>query len=149
MSGGRRGGASLIGIVLVSHGPLAEGLKGAAEMIVGPQSRFLTVSMGAAADLDELRAQIEDAAGRVVDPSEGERALVLVDLMGGSPSNASAYLASTGTQVVCGVNLPMLLEVLMNREDMSIDSLAEFALHAGKDGIISLTQILIDAQNHP
>ena len=139
----------MIGIVLVSHGPLAEGLKGAAEMIVGPQQRFLTVSMGAAADLDDVRAQIEDAVGRVTDASEAEGTLVLADLMGGSPSNACAYLASTGTQVVCGVNLPMLLEVLMNRDDMSADALAEFALHAGKDGIISLTQILKDAQNHP
>jgi mannose/fructose-specific phosphotransferase system component IIA len=118
-------------------------------MIVGPQQRFLTVSMGAAADLDDLRAQVENATARVAGNSEAEGTLVLADLMGGSPSNASAYLASAGTQVVCGVNLPMLLEVLMNREDMSVDALAEFALQAGKDGIISLTQILADAQNHP
>ncbi len=139
----------MIGIVLVSHGPLAEGLKGAAEMIVGPQQRFLTVSMGAAADLDDVRAQIEDAASKVAGSEGLEDVLVLADLMGGSPSNACAYMASTGTSVVCGVNLPMLLEVLMNRDDMSADALAEFALHAGKDGIISLTQVLRDAQSHP
>jgi mannose PTS system EIIA component len=139
----------LIGIVLVSHGPLAEGLKGAAEMIVGPQERFLTVSMGAAADLDAVRAQVEDAAARVAESSLSEDVLVLTDLMGGSPSNACAYMASTGMPVVCGVNLPMLLEVLMNRDDMRADALAEFALYAGKDGIISLTQILKDAQDHP
>lgn len=139
----------MIGIVLVSHGPLAEGLKGAAEMIVGPQQRFLTVAMGPAADVDVLRAQIEEAATSVAGEQASEGTLVLADLMGGSPSNACAYLSSTGMQVVCGVNLPMLLEVLMNREEMSADALAEFALHAGKDGIISLTQLIADAQKHP
>ena len=135
----REGEKFLVGIVLVSHGPLADGLKGAAEMIVGPQPSFLTVSMGPAADLDELRQRIEEAAAEV---SGAEGALILVDLMGGSPSNASAYLAASGTEVVCGVSLPMLLEVLMNREGMSVQQLAELALEAGKQGVISLTQML-------
>ncbi len=98
----------MIGIVLVSHGPLAEGLKGAAEMIVGPQECFLAIGMDPAAELDRLRAQIEAAVAEVASDSMG--ALVLVDLMGGSPANASAYLAAGGTPVICGASLPMLLE---------------------------------------
>lgn len=105
----------MIGIVLVSHGPLAEGRKGAAEMIVSPQERFLAIGMDPAADLDRLREQIEAAAARV---SAGDKTgtLVLVDLMGGSLANASAYLATNGTSVICGAKLPMLLEVLTTRE---------------------------------
>jgi len=131
----------LIGIVLVSHGPLAEGLKGAAEMIVGPQERFLAIGMDPAADLDRLREQIEAAAA---DASAGDKTevLVLVDLMGGSPANASAYLATNGTVVLCGANLPMLLEVLMARESASVQELTEIALQAAKDGVINLTQKL-------
>lgn len=129
----------MIGIVLISHGPLAEGLKGAAEMIVGPQERFLAIGMDPAADLDRLRAQIEAAA---TDAAGEKGVLVLVDLMGGSPSNASAYLATNGTPVICGANLPMLLEVLTSREHMSIEELTEIALQAGKDGVVNLTQML-------
>ena len=133
----------MIGIVLVSHGPLAEGMKRAAEMIVGPQEYFFTIGMEPAADLDDLRGRIEDA---VVQVGGRTNALVLADLMGGSPSNASAYLAAASTQVVCGVNLPMMLEVLMNREDMSVQDLADLALHAAKEGIVSLTHMLADKQ---
>jgi PTS system mannose-specific IIA component len=131
----------VIGIVVVSHGPLAEGLKDAAEMIVGPQERFQAIGMDAAADMDRLREQIE---GTVAEVGAGNDAgvLVLVDLMGGSPSNASAYLAAQGTPVICGANLPMLLEVLMAREHASIQELTDIALQTGKDGVINLTQIL-------
>jgi PTS system mannose-specific IIA component len=134
-------GAGLIGIVVVSHGPLAEGFKGAAEMIVGPQERFLAIGMNPAADLDRLREQIETAAKEV---SAGEEAgvLVLVDLMGGSPANASAYLATGGTAVICGVNLPLLLEVLTTREWANMQELTEIALQAARDGVIDLTQVL-------
>jgi PTS system mannose-specific IIA component len=130
----------VIGIVLVSHGPLAEGFKGAAEMIVGPQECFLAIGMDPAADVDQLRAQIEAAVTEVASNSMG--ALVLVDLMGGSPANASAYLATTGTPVICGASLPMLLEVLTSREHASVAELAGIALQAGKEGVINLTQVL-------
>ncbi len=130
----------MIGIVLVSHGPLAEGLRGAAEMIVGPQERFLAIGMDAAADLDRLRAQIEAAAAEVA--GDGEGVLVLVDLMGGSPANASAYLATAGTPVICGASLPMLLETLTSREHISATELAGIALQAGRDGVVNLTQLL-------
>ncbi len=136
----RERGAVLIGIVLVSHGPLAEGLKSAAEMIVGSQDRFLAIGMDPAADMDRLRAQIEAAATEAAAGESG--VLVLVDLMGGSPSNASAYLATSGTPVICGANLPMLLEVLTSRQHTSIEELVEIALQAGKDGVVNLTQLL-------
>lgn len=129
----------MIGIVLVSHGLLADGIKGAAEMIVGPQERFLAIGMDPAADVDWLRAQIESA---VAEANDGAGVLVLVDLMGGSPANASAYLATSGTPVICGASLPMLLEVLTSREHLSLRELTETALQAGKDGVVNLTQLL-------
>ena len=131
----------MIGIVLVSHGPLAAGLKGAAEMIVVPQERFQALGMDPAADLDRLRADIEAAAAEVAAGNPAE-VLVLVDLMGGSPANASAYLANGGTSVICGANLPMLLEVLLARERVGIQELTEIALQAAKDGVVNLTQML-------
>jgi PTS system mannose-specific IIA component len=120
---------------------LAEGLKGAAEMILGPQERFLAIGMDAAADLDRLREQIETAA---IEVAAGDKAgvLVLVDLMGGSPANASAYLARNGTPVICGANLPMLLEVLTTRDQSSAQELAETAFQSAKEGIINLTTLL-------
>ena len=136
---GKRG-VRVIGIVVVSHGPLAEGLKSAAEMIVGPQERFLAVGMDPAADMDRLRAQIEAAAAEVAagDPAG---VLVLVDLMGGSPANASAYLASSGTPVLCGTNLPMLLEVLGSRSGRGLADLTALAADAGRAAVTALSAI--------
>jgi PTS system mannose-specific IIA component len=127
----------VIGLVVVSHGSLADGLKDAAEMIVGPQTLFRTVGMGPAAHVGQLRQDIETAVGEVGGP---DYCLVLVDLLGGSPGNASAYLAVGGTPVVCGVSLPMLLEVLTAREadDMTAQALAERAIDAGKESIFDL-----------
>lgn len=129
----------MVGVVLVSHGPLAEGLKGAAEMIVGPQERFIAIGMNPAADIDDLRKQIEEAAAEV---GGGAEALILADLMGGSPANACAYLAASGTVVLCGVNLPMLLEVLTMRESSSVQELTEIAMNGAVEGIVNLTKTL-------
>ena len=134
-----KGHHDVVGIVIVSHGPLAEGLKGAAEMIVGPQERCRALGMDPAADLDRLRGEIEAAVAEV---AGAEEALVLVDMMGGSPSNASAYLAVGGTPVICGVNLPMLLEVLVMRESSTASALVEVALQTGKESVLNLGERL-------
>lgn len=135
-----RGGGCVVGIVVVSHGPLAEGLKGAAEMIVGAQPQFLALGMDPAADVDALRAEIEAAADQVRDDGG---VLVLVDLMGGSPANASAYLAVAGTPIVCGANLPMLLEILVQRASSSAQELAELVTTSGREGVVNLGQRLL------
>jgi PTS system mannose-specific IIA component len=132
-AGGR---AALVGVVLVSHGPLAAALKAAAEMIVGPQERLESVGMDPAADVEALRGEIESALARVAEGVEG--GLILADMLGGSPSNASGYAALAGTPVVCGVNLPMLLEVLLRREGAAPGELAEVALEAGRSGVADL-----------
>lgn len=132
----------MIGIVLVSHGTLAEGLKNAAEMIVGPQERLLAVSMEPEADLAALRRRIEQAVASAGSPGE---TLVLIDILGGSPANASARLASRGVSVICGVNLPMLLELLTQRENAALEELTSIATQAAKEGIINLTRQLRDA----
>ncbi len=129
----------MIGIVVVSHGPLAVGLIGAAEMIVGAQTNLRAVGMDPAAGVDQLRGEIESAVQAVGDANG---ALVLVDLLGGSPSNASAYLATAGTPVICGVNLPMLLELLMAREASTPRALADHAVQVGKNNILDLGQRL-------
>lgn len=129
----------MVGVVVVSHGPLADGLRGAAEMIVGAQDHLRTVGMNPAADVDQLRQQIEAAVDEVGGPAN---TLVLVDMLGGSPSNASAYLAVGGTPVVCGVNLPILLEVLTSRESMPLSDLVGLALQTGRESILDLGERL-------
>jgi mannose PTS system EIIA component len=108
-------------------------------MIVGPQTHLLTVSMQPDTDIASLHTVIEQAVAAVT--SDGG-ALVLVDILGGSPANASSSLALRGIQVICGINLPMLLELLIQREHVSQRELTAIALQAAKQGVIDLTQQL-------
>ena len=129
----------MIGIVLVSHGLLAEGMKNAAEMIAGPQEHFLTIGMQPEINLDSLRSELESAVSHV---RCNGGVLILIDILGGNPANASSHLALHGTQVICGVNLPMLLEILIQREHLTLRDLTSIAVQAAKEGVINLTQQL-------
>lgn len=129
----------MIGIVLVSHGLLAEGMKNAAEMIAGPQKHFLTIGMAPGIELESLSSELETAVCEVA--SAGE-VLILIDILGGNPAHASSRLAARGMQVICGVSLPMLLEILVQREHLSLRDLTSIAVQAAKEGVINLTQQL-------
>ncbi len=129
----------MVGIVLVSHGLLAEGMKNAAEMIAGPQEHFVTIGMEAEGNLDDLRSVLEAA---VVEARSDGGVLVLIDILGGNPAHASSQLALLGTQVICGVNLPMLLEIIVQREHLALRDLTAIAVQAAKEGVINLTQQL-------
>lgn len=110
-------------------------------MIAGPQERFVAIGMPAGSSLEHLKRQIESAVREVM--SDGG-VLILIDILGGNPASASLQLAQQGTQVICGVNLPMLLEILVQREYMSLRDLTPIAIQAAKEGVINLTQRLTD-----
>ncbi|OTA41488.1 MAG: hypothetical protein A6D92_06230 [Symbiobacterium thermophilum] len=89
----------MIGIVLISHGPLASGLLQAAEMIAGEQSQVAVLELQPAQEMDQFREAMEQAVARV---DSGDGVLIVADLFGGSPANTSAYLLRPGVEVVCG-----------------------------------------------
>ena len=114
----------MIGIILVSHGPMARAMIKTAEMILGKQENLHGVSLNADTNLDLLRGRVETAAQAA---EAGQGVLVLVDMFGGTPANAVASnLRGNNYRCLCGVNLPMLLEACLLRESML---LAELATH--------------------
>ncbi|MCB2209773.1 PTS sugar transporter subunit IIA [bacterium] len=131
----------MIGILLVTHGTLAKGLKDAVELIIGEQEKLSTIGLFKDDSVDALPKRIESA---ITELGEIYGVLVLADLFGASPFNASARFThsfeSLPSDVVTGVNLGMLLEVLMQRDSKSITELSELAVKSGQEGIISLAQ---------
>ena len=85
----------MIGMVLVTHGQLANGFRAALEHVVGPQSQFETIAIGPEDDMEQRRSDILDAASRVQD---GSGVVLLTDMFGGTPSNLaiSAILRRVG-----------------------------------------------------
>jgi mannose PTS system EIIA component len=131
----------LVGIVLVSHGNMAEGMVDAARMIVGDMEFVTTVSLQESDAVEDLMGRIETALSEV---DQGEGALILVDAFGASPFNASARLAieRKNVEVISGMNLPMLLELAVQREGQDIAAVTQLALETGTMSIRTLSQTL-------
>ena len=131
----------MVGIVIVGHGEMGTGMLEAARMIVGEQPGVMALSLRESDGIDDLGERIA-AAGREVDAGQG--ILIMVDLFGASPFNAGArYALERGSvEILTGLNLPMLLETLVQREDASLDQLLSIAQEAGRSGIRSLPDAL-------
>jgi mannose/fructose/sorbose-specific phosphotransferase system IIA component len=123
----------MVGVVIVTHGKLADILLDTAELIAGKQEQVTTLAFVPGENAAALQLRIREAI-KQVDMTQG--VLVVADLVGGSPYNAAAIVAmqQTGVEVVAGVNLAMLLELLPARGN-ELEVLTEIALKGGCDGI--------------
>ena len=127
-----------IAVVITTHGHAAKALLATAEMIIGAQDNVRCVDFVLGENGEVLAGKIRAAAAEL-DTSGG--LLLLVDLWGGTPFNASSCIAhdDANIEVVTGVNVPMLVSTLMEREDISdLGELAALALREGADGVKGL-----------
>lgn len=132
----------MIGILIVTHGKLSESLLESASMFVTNTDAVRPVCFFPGEGLEDLiasmRTQIKQLASE-------DGILVLVDLPGGSPAKAAGALlleSNARLEAVSGVNLPMLVEVLMLRESMTLSELARYAVVSGNEGIVDIGQML-------
>lgn len=120
----------MIGVLLVTHGRLADELKAATEHVVGPQQNFRTVCIGPSDDMEARREEILDAI-KAVDSGEG--VVLLTDMFGGTPSNlAISAMGSGKIEVIAGVNLPMLIKLASVRSKSSLTEAVDKAQEAGR-----------------
>lgn len=130
----------MIGLVVVSHGRLAEELVSALEHVVGDQDHVRAVCIGPDDDMEKRRDDIRSAAQAV---DQGDGVILLTDMFGGTPSNLSISLLDKGRiEVVAGVNLPMLIKLSEARRDQKLDEAAEIAQEAGRRYIAVASRVL-------
>ncbi|MBI1238248.1 MAG: PTS fructose transporter subunit IIA [Alphaproteobacteria bacterium] len=130
----------MIGLVIVTHGRLAEELRAALEHVVGPQTHIATVSIGPDDDMDQRRADIIKAVKSV---SLGNGVIILTDMFGGTPSNLAISVLDKGkTEVIAGVNLPMLVKLASVRARAPLASAVGDAQEAGRKYIRVASQEL-------
>lgn len=133
----------MVGIVIVTHGTMAEGMMNAASMIVGDLEGVKAVELKEMDAVEDLMDRISAAVDEV---DTGDGALVFVDLFGASPFNASARLLGAeeerSIEVITGVNLPMVLEVAVQRSTEDLEALTQIAEDAGTDGVKVLSRVL-------
>lgn len=130
----------MIGLVLVTHGRLAEEFRNAVEHVVGPQQSFETVSIGADDDMEQRRRDIVQA---VANADTGAGVIVLTDMFGGTPSNLAISVMEPGrVEIIAGVNLPMLIKLSSVRKGDDMGSALTEAQNAGRKYINVASQLL-------
>lgn len=124
---------AIIPILIISHDGFAEALLRSAQMIVGEQDRVATLGLE---ESDGLSNFIEKVQKSAKDLKREDNLLVLVDLPGGTPWNATLAIKKPDIHIVSGANLPMLLEVLLSRERFTdVADLAKYAIESAQAGI--------------
>ena len=130
----------MIGMILVTHGRLAEHFIDAMEHVVGKQDGVATICIGPNDDMEQRRADIADAIREVDD---GQGAIILTDLFGGTPSNLAISLLATGhVEVIAGINLPMLIRLAGARKSMNVVEAVNAAQTAGRNYITVASEFL-------
>ena len=130
----------MIGMILVTHGRLAEEFVNAMEHVVGTQADVATVCIGPQDDMEQKRKEIAKAI-KLVDSGSG--AVILTDLFGGTPSNLAISLLKAGkTEVIAGINLPMLIRLAGARKDMDLTTATAAARDAGRNYITIASEFL-------
>jgi PTS system mannose-specific IIA component len=130
----------MVGLVVATHGKLAEELLRTAEGIVGRLEQCEPVSVGAESSMEDARARLGEAVHRV---DSGEGVLVLTDMFGGTPANLALTFLDEKLEVITGVNLPMILKLTTARADgLQLRAAAELVTSHGQKNITLASDLL-------
>ena len=132
----------MIGVVLVTHGRLADEFIAALEHVVGPQANMASICIESDDDIDTCRADILSAVATV---DTGNGVILLTDMFGGTPSNlAISVMEQARVEVVAGINLPMLIKLATARDEGTLKEIAACAQEAGRKYINVASTLLAD-----
>lgn len=132
----------MIGMVLVTHGRLAEEFVSATEHVVGPQEKVRAISIGPDDDMEQRRQDILNAVAEV---ETGHGVILLTDMFGGTPSNlAISVMEKANVEVIAGINLPMLIKLASLRGEDDMQKAVAAAQESGRKYINVASHLLAD-----
>lgn len=131
----------MIGIVVVSHGRLAEFFISAAEHVVGKQTHIKAICIEPEDDMEKRREDIIEAVKEV---DAGSGVVILTDMFGGTPSNLAISIMGKApiVEVIAGVNLPLLVKLASIRSTAPIGEAVNMAQEAGRKYINVASNLL-------
>lgn len=128
---------SMISVILVGHGRFGTGLGAAVEQVIGPQENFIKIDFPEGVSVPELKEEMI----KVFDELYNEDGVVfLCDLLGGSPFRTASSIAieHKNVEVIAGTNMQMCAEMMLERDEFTLEQFREQALTVGCRGITSL-----------
>lgn len=137
-----KGRDGMVHLIVVTHGDLGASLIRAVEMIAGKQEKVSACGLFPDQSRDDLKEELEHSL------ADNEKSfLILIDMYGGSPSITATMLAKgkSNIEVISGVNLPMILEAVMARDNLNLDELAEHLVESTQRSIVRVKKILDEA----
>ena len=130
----------MIGMVLVTHGRLAQEFLDALEHVVGPQKNAVAICIGADDDMEQRRREIIDGVAKT---DKGKGVVLLTDMFGGTPSNLAISIMDRGKiEVIAGVNLPMLIKLAKAPRATDLRALAGALCEHGRAAIRVASDLL-------
>ncbi|MBQ2885797.1 MAG: PTS sugar transporter subunit IIA [Alphaproteobacteria bacterium] len=130
----------MIGIVIVTHGNLADEFVSAMQHVVGHQEQVETACIGPNDDMNNRR---EDILNKVNKVDTGDGVVVLTDMFGGTPSNlAISIMDKANIEVIAGINLPMLVKLSNLRKEKNLKDSVTGAKDAGIKYITIASELL-------
>jgi mannose PTS system EIIA component len=130
----------MVGILIVSHGRLAEALITSVQFLVGSLQKIRGVSIWPKDKEKEVRDRIQREIKEVDD---GDGVVILTDVLGGTPTNLSiSFLEKEKVEVVTGVNIPMLLTLSSYRRGKSLGELSRLVKKSGRRSITLAKRVL-------
>lgn len=128
----------MIGVILTSHGKMAQGMSDTAQIFFGSdikQFGFLGLD-----NQDDIQLYKEKLYKLIKNVDDGDGVVVLTDVLGGTPCNTASALANDKIQVISGMNIPILLEILTQRNQIC-DDIPQLIISA-KDGIVWINELI-------
>ena len=128
----------MVGVLILTHGKFADGLKNSVEMIMGQNDSFYTMGLYEGEDFSEFKEKVLEY---IIQLDTGEGVLALVDLFGASPYNSVMFnyqefrKLDKNVKLLTGVNLPMVIEALNARNYMNLENLYEEVMQTGINNI--------------
>ncbi|MFL0246312.1 PTS sugar transporter subunit IIA [Candidatus Clostridium stratigraminis] len=121
--------------LIITHGLFGKELLNSVEMIMGEQEDVKALGLSLGDSVDELRAAAENI---ILENQKADMdTILLVDILGGSPSNVALYMLKkyNNIKLITGVNMLVLIEFLQSRESNELDDLMNLMITSGTDGI--------------
>jgi PTS system mannose-specific IIA component len=133
-----------VGVIVISHCRLAEEMLKTTELIVGPLKGWKAISTDPQRPLEEMIGQLRKTIKEV---DQGKGVLIFTDLLGGTPANISLAFAGPKVEVICGMNLPMLIKVAHCSKDHKLADIAAMAKEYGQRHIFLASEAVLNTKN--
>jgi len=138
-------GPPMIHILVLAHGNLANELVKSAEMIIGSVPEVYSIGLDPSENLEHYEGRIRKVIEGTASDEERGGVIIFADMFGGSCANVASKIVMEheidNSAVITGVNLPMLLDTIINRDVLAFDAVKQKALDAGSRSIIDMSKL--------